>query len=234
MTFNVEMETAPVVFPAEMQTGVNFTVPFDRLPTMDDLLPDGFHEVEYLESNGAQSIKTQYIPLRKDVISAYNVQALYPYTRWSTIFGTASFDNASDEFSIRVLDSGHLCYDRGEYANQKRNIAKIGAKLLTITASTLTLDDDSYAVNSAGDVPIYPVYFFVRNLGGAPEAGRFCSCRIGRFQAVRDGELVVRLVPCIDAEGRPCYYDTVRREALYNSESGAEFSHGDIVHGGAL
>lgn len=234
MALKAEIGTEPVTLPVAFQTETTFSVPFDRLPTMDDLLPEGFHEVEYLQSSGAQCIRTEYIPLSQDVISVRNVRALSPYLRWSTIFGTASADNAADAFCIRVLDSTQLCYDRGVYSNQKRNITPNHAELLTMTASTLTLDDVSYTVSSAGNTPVYPVYLFVRDLGGAPESGRFCTCRIGRFQVERDGARVVQLVPCIDAEGRPCYYDTLSRKTLYNTESGAEFSHGAVVEGGPL
>lgn len=234
MTLRAEMQTEPITLPVEMKTETTFDVSFDRLPTMDDLLPEGFREVEYLESSGAQCIKTEYIPLAQDVLSVYNVWALSPWSRWSTIFGTVTKDNAVDAFCIRVFDSGHLCYDRGTLSNQNRNITPTHAELMTMTASKLTLDDVSYAVASAGNTPVYPVYLFVRDLGGAPEAGRFCACRIGRFQATRDGAYVVRLIPCLDASDRPCYYDVVSGQTLYNTESGAEVSHGAIVEGGPL
>lgn len=51
---------------------------------------------------------------------------------------------------------------------------------------------------------------------GKISAETCCAEDIYTCCAYKEGKLCSKIVPCIDKDGRPCLYDTVRRLTLYN------------------
>ena len=193
-------------------------------------LPAGFKKCVYLQSDGTQWIDTGVIPDNETGLYFKALQlsygnfipfgveesgkAIYPprfnykdlYYRWysSAIKMMMTWDKADDlifHSSLNLYNSKIAKFD-SEDTEVVTNIAS--------QTGTFTL----------------PIWLFSYNYRGVYSAtyGKW-SGRVYRAQITQGNALIHDYVPCLDANGRPCMYDLIESEALYNQSGGAEFAY---------
>lgn len=192
-------------------------------------LPSGFKKCVYLQSDGTQWVDTDVIPdnetgmyfkalqLSYGNFIPFGVEAnnngIYPprfnakdlYYKWgTTAIKMMTWDKADD----LIFNSSLNLY------NSK--IAKFDSED-TDVVSSISSQTGTYAL---------PIWLFSYNLNGSYSAtyGKWAG-RIYRAQITQGDALIHDYVPCLDANGRPCMYDLIESEALYNQSGGTEFAY---------
>lgn len=177
------------------------------------ILPAGCVRCEYLESTGTQWIDTEYTPTRGDElkIDRYKVvkKTLNP-----TIFGagyeTPQFVVVQTETTLYIryfTDSG----------TPVDGISDLQQHSLLIKKNGDTYVDGQFCTTS---IPLYndvntTLALFNRGNRTAKIIGY-----IGTVTITRDNVRVVHLIPCLDANATPCYYDVVNKKFHYNKGTG--------------
>lgn len=192
-------------------------------------LPVGFKKCVYLQSDGTQWIDTGVIPDNetgmyfKALQLSYgnfipfgvevNNNGIYPprfnakdlYYKWGpSAVKMMTWDKADDlifHSSINLYNSKIAKFDSED----------------TDVVSSITSHAGTYTL---------PICLFSYNYGGAYSAtyGKWVG-RIYRAQITQGDALIHDYVPCLDANGRPCMYDLIESEALYNQSGGTEFAY---------
>lgn len=192
-------------------------------------LPAGFKKCVYLQSDGTQWINTGVIPDNETGLYFNALQLsygnfvpfgvgeggneIYPpqfsnkdlYYRWGTSgIKMMAWDKADD----LIFHSSLNLYDS--------KIAKFDSKD-TDAAIHITSQPGTYTL---------PIWLFSYNSNGSYNStyGKWIG-RIYRAQITQRDSLIHDYVPCLDADNRPCMYDLIEQEALYNQSGGTEFTY---------
>lgn len=184
-------------------------------------LPSGYTQLEYLQSTGTQYINTGYI-----------------YGANSDFSTEMYFNNAKGQLCGAVdntarialaIAQGRLYFARfnGTLGAPSMNPDNYRYKLSThgaILTATYTKDGSeitSTVDNSANkfDGTSIPFYIFGRNENGSANLSSG-TLNIKFFSFFENGSTVMNLVPCLDVDGVPCMFDTVRRKTFYNAGRG--------------
>lgn len=185
-------------------------------------LPEGYTKLNYLQSTGTQYINTGYI---------YG-----PNSDFST---KMYFNNAIGQLCGALDDNSRIALTTDSYRKLyfARFIGNFGApsytsanylyKLSTHGATleaeytkdgyeyTITIDNSAYDF----DGTTIPFYLFGRNENGSANlpSGTLNICF---FKFFENGSTVMNLVPCLDSNGTPCMFDTIKRKTFYNAGTG--------------
>lgn len=192
-------------------------------------LPDGYTELEYIESSGTQYINTWFYPtpstrvVTEVELPTYSA-AMYPFGMRSEASTTAA----------RQLMVGYIAANRLRYFyfGTYKNLAvtdlaggKItldaNSNVLTAGAASVTLDETT--LTGKADYPLF--LFAYNNVGRAAGylTGKMYSCKI------YDGDVLeMEFVPCINPRGVFGMYDVMGR-TFFGSFGTAEFSAGPFV-----
>lgn len=193
-------------------------------------LPAGFKKCVYLQSDGTQWIDTGIIPNNETGlyfkalqlsygnfvpfgVEENNNNTIYPprfsnkelYYKWGgTTVKMMTWDTAGD----LIFRSSLNLY------NSK--IAKFNSED-TDVVSSIASQSGTYTL---------PIWLFSYNYRGAYSAtyGKWTG-RIFRAQITQGDALIHDYVPCLDSDNRPCMYDLIEQEALYNQSGGTEFTY---------
>jgi hypothetical protein len=175
-------------------------------------LPAGCVRCEYLEGTGTQWIDTGYTPTRGDEleIDRYKVTKS---TAHPTLFGAG--DNSIQLVAVQSNDALYLRYFT-EQATYNANIQhKQQHSLLVKQNGDIYIDGKYYETsNPNGDVNTTLAIF---NRGNRTSS---FNGYIGTVTITRDNVCVVHLIPCLDANATPCYYDVVNKKFHYNQGTG--------------
>lgn len=192
-------------------------------------LPAGFKKCVYLQSDGTQWIDTGVIPDNETGLYFNALQLTYGNF---IPFGVGEGSNAiyPPRFS-----SKDLYYRWGGTAIKMMTWDKAGD---LIFHSSLNLynskiarfdsedtDIENYITSQTGTYT-FPIRLFSYNLNGAYSAtySKWAG-RVYRAQITQGADLIHDYVPCLDADNRPCMYDLIEQEALYNQSGGTEFTY---------
>lgn len=195
-------------------------------------LPAGYRLVEYLQSDGAQYINTDWL-LQTPITVAVDVENLSNVI--SYIFGALSRKNPKDRAQFRYMlcfqPPEELSYDTGAGWNMiyipqsnRMSIEFETTRLCDDAAVTLKVDDKIYTpYNTDGDVNTQypnesPLFLFscsVNNAASTTGPIRIYSCSIQS-----EGKKKFDFVPCLDSTGAPCMFDIVSRKTFYNRGTG--------------
>lgn len=190
-------------------------------------LPNGYTQLEYLQSTGTQWINTEYILQSSDTVE---VKAEY-VKRGSLKYTTAylcgcdkaykSGFNICENTQISGLDSG-IRDIFGSSITYSRKSPIIGARFVVTSSINLlkvVVDETITEISKSTQTytPLdWPLYLFTTNRNGAAFDGAF----IGKmyYAKITDSQGVITLncIPCLDADGVPCMFDAVSRKTLYN------------------
>ena len=185
-------------------------------------LPAGYREVEYLQSNGSQIIKTG--------ITASNELGLH-YKIYDTS-GRFGVLGANDNLRHHSYDSSAL------YGYATRGWESM--TLNTVTEAKINyFNDHSIYKNGTflrSDLPTtawdteMEYYLFARNFRTDGTASPYWSGRIYFFKMTVGNELVRDFIPCVRiSDSKPGLYDVVNKYFYINQGTGADFSVGSYV-----
>ena len=193
-------------------------------------LPEGYTQVEYIESTG-----TQYIDIGiKADSSKIRIVLDWMYTSDpsdDTILGS----QASSTYSLipYAYSSNILAFYVGKTGGlSRRTVSKNTRYLLDATANsgtlTATLNGQSETVSYTTPLEsANNIYLFANNNGGSPIQNT--KARLYKCLIYKDDVLVRDLVPCV-YYGTPGLYDMVNGHFYTNDASGTNFDYGS-VHG---
>lgn len=184
-------------------------------------LPSGYTQLNYLKSTGAQYINTGYIYGSNSDFST----EMYFNNAYGQLCGAVD-DNAKIALA---KDGGRLYFARcngnlGAPGKDSNNylckLSTHGAILTAIYAkdgSEITNTFDNSAYDFGGTT--IPFYLFGRNNNGSATLTGG-TLNIYFFSFFENGSMVMNLVPCLDSNGTPCMFDTVKRKTFYNAGTG--------------
>ena len=188
-------------------------------------LPEGYTELAYIESTGAQYVDTGFKP-NQDTKVVMDVESVSGIDH---VLFSARTSASSKVFEMIWSNSGG--YYRFYYNDGSINMNGISAspatrRVITVDKNTATIDGYSVSRTYAAFQTECNMVLLARNtLGtiGAYTTGKLYSCQIyDNVTLVRD------YVPCINPDGEVGLYDLVTTAFFGNSGTGA-FIAGDVV-----
>ena len=195
-------------------------------------------EADFLESTGTQGI-TFNIPfsLEDKTTVEYMLTGTSPASGalyYRAFGGTRSNGNVSNGAS--GSDEVYFAWNSTCYLNpsstqqsiwaanaamQNRRIQLRAKNTAVLTNGKITLNGYSVTENKKeGDVSFTSGYQ-IFGWGGGTSFGSIM--RLYSFKHERNGRMLVQLVPALDSTGKPCMFDTVTKNTVYNSGSGSDF-----------
>ena len=189
-------------------------------------LPSGFTELEYIESNGTQWIQTDIYP--DDNTIKLEVKVAYSSTKTGQLMGAGTSGNERFNFGI---ESSRFRFGFGGGwfdANSKVLQSDTNPHIWILDANTKcgSIDGiEQFTTNTYVPSGSRSVVLFARGTSSVAEGGNKTSGKIYYAKVWDKGYLVRDLIPVLDADGRPCMYDKVTKQCLYNQGSG-EFLYG--------
>ena len=188
------------------------------------LLPDGYTEVEYVQSSGTQYINSGYVP---NTDTAVDVKFLFNSmsSQWQNVLGSRTTAATDDQFSFSSSNNNASA----GFGAQEISLGKVFAANITYEVS---MDKTNIKINgvvkgtfaSKQISSALPIYIFGRNT-----AGGFSNAFIGKIYRVviyEDGVVVRNYIPCInDATGKAGLYDLVNG-VFYGNVGTGDFTYG--------
>lgn len=184
------------------------------------VLPEGYTAVDYLQASGAQWIDTGY---KHGASSDVEIKFSAPDTDGGTNLGAQDSDDAKYRFAI-VLAGELLWLARGSYGT---NIHVDGMqKPITLRniGNLFKVTDDAgkertKTIEAAGYIgPELTIYLFARHTPTG--ATNMSKSQIYYCRFYENGKLICDMRPCLDSNGTPCMFDTVKRKTFYNAGTG--------------
>ena len=192
-------------------------------------LPDGYTQLEYIQSSGTQYIDTGFKP----DVNTRVIAEISDYTSGTAgMFGErpVASSSADTQFGIIVPASPSNTVRLDWFGGQTASITTdslLARTIIDVNKNTLSAYGETVSVNyrSTGE-SIYNMYLFCYNNVG--EANYLCSYKMYRFQ-VYDGAVLVRnFIPCKDPSGNIGLYDLVNL-AFYENAGSGSFTAGQEV-----
>ena len=189
-------------------------------------LPEGYTQVEYIQSNGTECIDTGFKPNNNTRV-VMDFQFSSAPVDHSAIFGAR--DSASANFFMvlyNITNSYFRSYYNTTYS-QTWPIDSTAKYTIDKNKETTTLGDTSQSYTAAEFQCSYNMYLFAANSGGAstfPSSGLMVySCQI-----YDNGTLIRDYVPCTNADGIAGLYDMVNGVFYVNAGTGS-FNVGETL-----
>lgn len=189
-------------------------------------------ELEYLESTGTQYIDTsKYAPLNTDIEVKFKISDLTN----GAIFGGRTAQTAQT-CTLFYLATGKPPYFRFDRNGQKTvaNNNQVGVNTEDIlefvykndvaTVTNLTTNEkNNIEIGMPNSFSSSPISLFGVNTNGT--VGTFLKGKIYEWKYWENGKLLQHFIPVLDYDNKPCMYDKVSGELLYNQGTG-EFLYG--------
>lgn len=181
----------------------------------ENALPAGYTAVEYLQSSGSQYIDTGY---KYGADSGFEL-FVDGSSSDGTVIGAQDSKGAlavvfSDALYVVRKDTERISKTELIYPIKIVNKGRQFRVLDVIHGWTVTFDDSDFVG------PDLTIYLYARHLtSGAQIASsttKIYSCRF-----LENGSVVANLRPCLDPDGVPCFYDTVRQQKYANAGQGS-------------
>lgn len=187
----------------------------ERTVTPSSRLPEGYTEVQYIQSTGTQWINTGFKP-NQNTRAALTVDAK-PSTAAEWLFGArngntdrtfgllsynsqyrSDYNNSTDEYST-VTPSGKFTVDKNKNVTKFNGAVGVTAKFASFQCT-------------------YPISLFANNNAGT--AAGFGSFKLYVCQLYDNGNLIRDFVPCIDFTGAVGLYDQAEGKFYGNAGTG--------------
>lgn len=186
-------------------------------------LPEGYAQLEYIQSSGAQWIDTRFTPDQ-------DTRIIYDCERLSTVsaehfFGVRTGNTAKEAFCFYIYNSGwRFAYNNyvaaGDGPSTGRYLFDANKNVMTINGS-LTLKSTYAKFKASATATLFSMRSF--NSGISYGSHKLFSCQI-----YNNGTLTRNFIPCKNAAGAVGLYDTVGAEFYPNAGTGS-FTAGSVV-----
>ena len=196
-------------------------------------LPNGFTEVEYLQSTG-----TQYIMSGLSMPNGFRVKGTLVIDDLSAtggIFGcyTNSSPYYRNFFDFTSANNWLVGFGGGAYQYFGSNVTntKYTFNICNVhNNEQLEINGTSYTVSptgSTGDFSSFEMPVFALNVSGT--ISNISKIKLYCLQIYNENDVLVRdYVPCLDANNVPCLWDRVENKAYYNAGTGT-FNYGKKI-----
>lgn len=200
-----------------------------NIKEMESLLPEGYTELEYIESTGTQYIDTGYIFDG----SNYEIETKASITKlnsqWAILCGER---HNVDNLQIRNggigfnYDINYINYAENGYANVILGKTELNKQYVW----NVYYDNvNKYVLASRNNEEPFKDFFNSSLLGGksiyifgfnANKLDFLVSAKLYYFKIKQDNKLVRDFIPALDKNNVPCLYDKVEGENYYNQGTG--------------
>lgn len=192
--------------------------------TVSRKLPDGYTQVEYIESSGTQYIDTGFVPDSNSGIKM-KTNVLSVPSRNSWLFGSRN-NNATARFEIICISGTvyRFYYGTSNYAFS--GLSMTGEMEIVVDGNSATINGATVTASATTFSGSNSLYLFSCHGGAAEDETSYqklYSCQI-----YDNGTLVRDYVPCRDASGVLGLYDLVNDEFYSNAGSGT-FTAGEDI-----
>ena len=191
-------------------------------------LPDGYTQLDYLQSDGTQWINTEYILQGSETVELKVEYARKGSLNYSTAYFCGSDITYQKGYSIaedtKARGIREVFGDVTTYSDLR---PKVGTKFIVVSSISLlrvVLGENiiDFSKGAQTYTPLdWPLYLFTTNRNGTAFDGAF----IGKIYYAKitnsQGEMTLNCIPCLDANGVPCMFDLVSRKSFYNVGSGS-------------
>lgn len=201
----------------------------------DVVLPDGYRQLEYIQTDGNSYINTNVIPFNAIGVDVtfYSLSSLSTATSGDNVYGCIYGSRVSSNVSEIQLTtwSGVAPSNTGLFAAGTTANAKIPAGISVKTKQTVTFKNleytsprssfdhtfDSFDWNNSGNV--YPIFIGALNdAGTAKQGGK--GTRIYEFIIYNGNDIFRRFVPCANAENTVGMYEIIEGKFYGNAGTG--------------
>ena len=179
-------------------------------------LPDGYTELEYIESTGTQYIDTGFKP-NQDTRVVAEMQYVTTPTTHTFLFGCRT-STSSAYFALVYYYSSKVF--RCDYNTKQIQVAGVPTDKLSID-----FNKNNFALNGATANHTYATFqssanmtIFAVNTGGA--VGSHATARLYSFKIYDNGTLIRDFVPCTNTSGTVGLYDMVNGIFYGNAGTG--------------
>lgn len=179
------------------------------------ILPVGYIECEYLESNAKQYIDTLIVPndTFQFAITFKLVSNLYCFLFGNGPETTGLFPVGRD-YEIGLY-YGNIVYNRPQIIPNEVNTIEVKDHI------AYTNGVEGEHLTQPFTSSRYTIYLFAQRNYNA--AQRHCTAQIYSFSCGNGADEIV-LIPALDPNGRPCMFDTISQTPFYNLGTG-EFGY---------
>ena len=201
-------------------TGYQRIVVHPDAPEPTEPLPDGYIQLDYIESTGTQYIDTGFKPTQETrVIMDAQMTTINP-TDHEWFYGARQASSVSAfgffwNYSAQKFGA--------TYGNQQRDISSDVNKndriIINQDQNLLTFNDVSYEFSDNNFSCPVSLPLLARNTNGTINS--FTSAKLYSCQIYDDGVLVRNFVPCQNPSGNVGLYDSVHNQFYGNSGTGA-------------
>lgn len=193
-------------------------------------LPDGYVQLEYIESTGTQYIDTGFKPNQNTrVVADMNVSLK---TTIQALFGARHSyqSNSFNVFSLGSTDGGGYQSDYASNAIVNNTIPSKGRHDIDRNKNVFLIDGVTLNTYTATTFSCsYSIYLFTINNGGSTMTGNYpTTAKLYSCQIYDNGTLIRDFIPCMSPDGIVGLYDTVGGTFYPNNGTG-EFVAGEPV-----
>ena len=214
--------TACMDYLNEVLTGLGYETGYQRIvvphqeePSPVGPLPDGYTELEYIQSAGTQYINTGVQPNQNTRVTA--TAYLTPSDAGTWLFGARNA-NSDSTFGFLSYENAY----RSDYnTDQNKTIPAAYSDPFEIdkNKNQTQINGEKEATSSAGTFQCnYPLILFANNSGG--NISGFGSGKIYQLSVYDNGILVRNFIPCQNPSGEIGLYDTENSQFYGNAGTG--------------
>ena len=192
-------------------------------------LPAGYKKCVYLQSDGTQWVDTSVIPDNETGLYFKALQLTYgdfvPFgvTEGDNGIHSPRFKNKDLYYKWDGTSVKMMTWDKADDLIFHSSLNFYDSKIAKFNSEDT--DVESFIISQTGTYTL-PIWLFSYNFRGSYSAsyGKWTG-RVYRAQITQGTNLIHDYVPCLDADNRPCMYDLIDQEALYNQSGGTEFTY---------
>lgn len=184
-----------------------------------EMLPEGFAQVEYIQSDGSQFFDTGIVPDANTRV-VMDFQLMTAGSTNQCLFGVVG------QFSFRWYGSGSAFRSNGSNSvNFPTSISATDRHIVDKTAIKTTLDRDFSVTTTAGNCTL-PLYLLAQKASSG--ATNYAKAKLFRCQIFNGDAFARAFVPCKDPTGAVGLYDLVGQKFYGNAGTGV-FLAGPVV-----
>ncbi len=198
-------------------------------PSSNYNLPAGFKKCVYLQSDGTQWINTGVVPNNETGFYFNALQLSYgnyvPFglNEGSNYIILPRFSSKELQYRWGGSNIKMMTWDKADDLIFHSSLNLYDSKIARFDSADT--DVVMYITSQTGTYTI-PIWLFSYNINNAYSTtyGKWIG-RVYRAQITQGTDLIHDYVPCLDADNRPCMYDLIEEEPLYNQSGGTEFTY---------
>ncbi len=190
-------------------------------------LPDGYTEVEYIQSSGAEYINTDFTANNNTRIVLDVEAAATASTSTSQYMLGARASSSSKQFALQTLNSNYA----GRYGAQDGTIVSgsiAGRYTIDMNKNVHTINGKAYTFNAETFTCPVPLSLFAMNNNGTGGYSPHSGMKLYSCQIYDNGVLVRDFIPCKNASGVAGLYDVVGGKFYGNAGSGSFTAGADV------